>query len=169
MYQATFGWHLEDVDLYSINYLHFGAPKHWYVIPPPLCKKFEKLSKELFSAEMARCDQFLRHKAVMISPAFLEQKGFGRDEKAEKLKREYEKQRARLETPESLTPDEQDEQEEEEVRIQSPSKAALKKMEMEEGQGKVLKLVQEQGEFVVTWPYGYHAGFNLGLVGFSEA
>lgn len=104
MWKATFAWHLEDVDLYSINYIHFGAPKHWYSICQEDARKFENAMKTLWPRDAKHCDQFLRHKTYLISP--------------EKLKSQF--------------------------------------------NIKVNKLVHYEGEFVITYPYGYHSGFNLG-------
>ena len=103
LWKATFAWHLEDQDLYSINYLHFGAPKQWYSIPQSECEKFYNLMKELFSEEYKKCLEFLRHKTFLVSPNFLSKHGV-----------------------------------------------------------KYNKIVHNEGEFMITYPYGYHAGFNYG-------
>lgn len=49
MWKSTFAWHLEDVDLYSINYIHFGAPKQWYSISQKDAHKFEAVMKRKLS------------------------------------------------------------------------------------------------------------------------
>jgi hypothetical protein len=74
MWRATFAWHLEDVDLYSINYIHFGAPKQWYSISQADAPKFEKAMKTLWAQDAKNCDQFLRHKTYLVSPTLLKQK-----------------------------------------------------------------------------------------------
>jgi hypothetical protein len=104
MWKATFAWHLEDVDLYSINYLHFGAPKQWYSISQGDARRFEAAMKSIWPTDAKACDQFLRHKTFLISPSYL----------------------------------------------------------LHHFNIKVNKIVHHPGEFVITFPYGYHSGYNLG-------
>lgn len=74
MWKATFAWHLEDVDLYSINYIHFGAPKQWYSISQEDARRFEAAMRSVWPNDSKHCDQFLRHKTYLISPQLLESK-----------------------------------------------------------------------------------------------
>jgi hypothetical protein len=71
MWKAFFAWHKEDLDLYSINYLHTGAPKVWYCVPPSESEKFDAMAEQLFPEAAANCSEFLRHKDIMISPSLL--------------------------------------------------------------------------------------------------
>ncbi|EPQ05555.1 Lysine-specific demethylase 4D [Myotis brandtii] len=104
MWKTTFAWHTEDMDLYSINYLHFGEPKTWYAVPPEHGQRLERLARDLFPGSSRGCQAFLRHKVALISPTVLKENG----------------------VPFS-------------------------------------RITQEAGEFMVTFPYGYHAGFNHGF------
>ncbi|EFJ44031.1 Jumonji domain-containing protein [Volvox carteri f. nagariensis] len=71
-WRSTFAWHTEDVDLYSVNYLHFGAPKQWYCIPPCSRKRFEGLVKGMLPDMFKACQEFFRHKELIISPQLLD-------------------------------------------------------------------------------------------------
>lgn len=70
-----FGWHREDLDLFSINYLHSGKPKLWYGVPPNEAEKFDKLAKTLFPGAYQECPEFLRHKTYFIYPPVIRQQG----------------------------------------------------------------------------------------------
>uniref|UniRef100_A0A3Q2PMD7 Lysine-specific demethylase 4B n=1 Tax=Fundulus heteroclitus TaxID=8078 RepID=A0A3Q2PMD7_FUNHE len=104
MWKTTFAWHTEDMDLYSINYLHFGQPKSWYTVPPEHGKRLERLAQGFFPGSSQGCDAFLRHKMTLISPSILKKYGIPFN-----------------------------------------------------------RITQNEGEFMITFPYGYHAGFNHGF------
>jgi len=68
MWRATFVWHVEDVDLYGINFVHYGAPKTWYCVPPKYGHLLEKACKKLFPDSARLCSGFMRHKICLVSP-----------------------------------------------------------------------------------------------------
>ena len=75
MWKSFFGWHKEDIDLYSVNYLHFGAPKIWYCVSPKHAEKFDCMARSIFPENASACSAFMRHKDIMISPKVLRAHG----------------------------------------------------------------------------------------------
>jgi len=60
------------MDLASVNYLHYGANKSWYCIPPAHRSRFEQLVKDLLPELFRQCPEFFRHKELLVSPYVLE-------------------------------------------------------------------------------------------------
>lgn len=72
-WRAMFAFHVEDKDLYSINYLHYGEPKQWYSIPPSRRRKFESFMRNgVFADQFKQCREYLRHKTCMVAPSTLQ-------------------------------------------------------------------------------------------------
>lgn len=71
MWKSFFAWHLEDADLFSINYLHFGEPKVWYCVSPSERVKFEQMVQSIFPDLQRECKAFMRHKDILLSPYVL--------------------------------------------------------------------------------------------------
>jgi len=74
-FRALFAYHVEDYDLYSINYLHSGACKSWYSIPPSQRSRFECFADSYFCQELQQCREYLRHKTKLFSPTKIRQAG----------------------------------------------------------------------------------------------
>jgi len=73
MYRAFFAYHTEDLNMFSINFLHHGSPKLWYAVPPAYASRVESLAKSLWPDET--CPELLRHKTKLLSPMRLNQAG----------------------------------------------------------------------------------------------
>ncbi|GLH15882.1 Probable lysine-specific demethylase 4B [Gryllus bimaculatus] len=104
MFKTSLPWCIKEMDLYSVNYLHFGSPRTWYSIPPQYGFRFECLMNEVFPNTSKKCPAFLRHRKTLISPQVLK----------------------KYKIPYNI-------------------------------------ITQKAGEFVITFPYGYHSAFDHGF------
>ena len=47
--------HTEDMELHSLNYLHYGAPKVWYCVPPAHKGKMDSFIAKVLYAQLGNC------------------------------------------------------------------------------------------------------------------
>ena len=71
---TIFACHTEDYDLASINILHEGCSKFWYCFREKDFKKVLGYVKEIYPEAFLNCNQYLRHKTLLINPYKLKQR-----------------------------------------------------------------------------------------------
>ncbi|KAL3652137.1 hypothetical protein CASFOL_001818 [Castilleja foliolosa] len=101
---SSFCWHVEDHHLYSLNYMHWGAPKLWYGVPGSDAAKLERAMRKHLPDLFEEQPDLLHKLVTQLSPSILKSDGVP-----------------------------------------------------------VYRCVQNAGEFVLTFPRAYHAGFNSGF------
>eukprot|EP00803_Ostreobium_quekettii_P005497 evm.model.scf_1.21 EVM.evm.TU.scf_1.21 scf_1:357513-369896(+) len=72
---SSFCWHAEDHMFYSINYLHWGAPKRWYAVPSNAARKLEEALKAHLPKEFDTCPDMLFKFVTMMDPRVLRKHG----------------------------------------------------------------------------------------------
>jgi jumonji domain-containing protein 2 len=72
-YGTIFAWHTEDYDMSSINYMHYGATKFWYLIAHEDSKKFQSYLKNKYPEAFLECSQYFRHKTILVNPYLLKE------------------------------------------------------------------------------------------------
>nr|QEG03034.1 putative lysine-specific demethylase JMJ16 isoform X1 [Cymbidium ensifolium]QEG03035.1 putative lysine-specific demethylase JMJ16 isoform X2 [Cymbidium ensifolium]QEG03037.1 putative lysine-specific demethylase JMJ16 isoform X3 [Cymbidium ensifolium]QEG03038.1 putative lysine-specific demethylase JMJ16 isoform X4 [Cymbidium ensifolium] len=68
---SSFCWHVEDHHLYSLNYLHWGAPKIWYGVPGREALNLEAAMKNHLSDLFEEQPNLLHNLVTQFSPSIL--------------------------------------------------------------------------------------------------
>jgi hypothetical protein len=72
---SSFCWHTEDLYLFSLNYLHEGAPKVWYSISSDQKEKMDEYIKTKYYATLLKQPDLIHKLTVHISPLELIENG----------------------------------------------------------------------------------------------
>ncbi|XP_074263741.1 putative lysine-specific demethylase JMJ16 [Silene latifolia] len=72
---SSFCWHVEDHHLYSLNYMHFGAPKLWYGVPGNDAIKLEDTMKKHLPDLFDEQPDLLHKLVTQLSPSILKLAG----------------------------------------------------------------------------------------------
>ncbi len=75
MVYSSFCWHTEDLYLYSLNYMHEGAPKIWYTISHTQKEKMDEYIKNKYFATLLKQPDLLHWLTVHINPLELMKHG----------------------------------------------------------------------------------------------
>lgn len=72
---STFGCHVEDSDMFSINFNHGDSDKLWYSIKPSGHADLDKLVEEIAPQLVNDFTRHIRHKRLMFPPSLLKYRG----------------------------------------------------------------------------------------------
>ncbi|KAL5768137.1 hypothetical protein ACOSQ2_014920 [Xanthoceras sorbifolium] len=72
---SSFCWHVEDHHLYSLNYMHWGAPKIWYGVPGKDALKLEEAMKKYLPDLFEEQPDLLHKLVTQLSPSILKPEG----------------------------------------------------------------------------------------------
>jgi hypothetical protein len=72
---SAFCWHVEDHALYSVNYLHMGAPKIWYGVPADATLALEEAMKDALPHLFESNPGLLHQLVTTLSPMELMKRG----------------------------------------------------------------------------------------------
>ncbi|KAF6150915.1 hypothetical protein GIB67_026836 [Kingdonia uniflora] len=72
---SSFCWHVEDHHLYSLNYMHWGAPKVWYGVPGGDSSKLEETMKKHLPDLFEKQPDLLHKFVTQLSPSILISEG----------------------------------------------------------------------------------------------
>jgi len=72
---STFCWHVEDLFLYSLNYMHYGSPKIWYSIPVNEKDKMDKYLTKKYKELECHKKNLVDRLTLLIDPVELMNNG----------------------------------------------------------------------------------------------